>query len=155
MILSNLGYRFLIQGDDEQARTLCEEALALLRDLGERGSMPLPLVNLGLAALVQERHDEALALFREGLELSAELGFVVLLIASLDGLAAVAAATGEPERAATILGAVDAAAATTGASLEPFERALHDRTVEALVGFGPARTAGRQLPVDEAVAGRS
>jgi predicted ATPase/DNA-binding SARP family transcriptional activator len=156
--LSNLGYRLLIRGDHEQAAALCEEALALLRRLDERGSIPLPLVNLGLAALLEGRYDDALALFREGLELSEELAFVVLVIVSLDGLAAALAALGDAEEAATILGAVDAAEEETGATLEPYERALHDRTVATLrarldpKAFAGAYEAGRVLPRDEAVA---
>jgi tetratricopeptide (TPR) repeat protein len=158
VVLSNLGYRRVIEGDLEQARLLLEEALGLLRDAGERGSLPLPLVNLGLTAFLQGRHDEALALYREGLETAAELASVVLTIACMDGLAAALAATGDAQGAATLVGAVEAAEADTGISLEPFERGVHERTVDGVThsldedAFAVAYETGRQLTRDEAVA---
>jgi tetratricopeptide (TPR) repeat protein len=138
VVLSNLGYRLVIQGDYEQARFLCDEALSLFRKLDERASMPLPLINLGLAALMQERHEEALAYFRAALQLAREVGSVVMLVHALDGLAAALAGTGGTETA-TILGAAEAAVESSGVSLEPLEQEIHDRTAEAVDGFGPAR----------------
>ena len=156
--LSNLGYRSVIQGDYEQAKLRCEEALSLFEKVGERGSMPLALINLGLAALLEERYGEALACFRQGLQLSDELGYAVPVVYCLDGLAAVLAATGETEQAATIIGAVEATMQASGIILEPFEQEVHEQTVEALEaalgeeGYAVAQAAGRQLPTDEAVA---
>jgi predicted ATPase/DNA-binding SARP family transcriptional activator len=157
VVLSNLGYRQMLRGRYEQATLLCGEALALLRRSEERGSLPLPLINLGFAALLQERHDEALTCFREGLELADELGYVVLVTYCLDGLAAVLAATGRAVEAATIIGASEAAAAATGASLAPFERRIHDRTIDALTralderSFAIAFENGQHLARAEAV----
>src|SRR4029079_12079804 len=111
---------------------LCEESLSLLRGLDDRGSISLPLVNLGLVALLQERRSDALAFYREGLQVSDELGFVTPLIHCLNGIAAVLAATGDAREAVTIIAASEALATTTGVSLEPFERRIHDRTVEDL-----------------------
>ena len=108
IVLSNLGYRLVIQGAYEEAKFLCDEALSLFRKLDERASMPLPLINLGLAALMQDRPEEALAYFREGLQLGHELGFVVPIVYSLDGLAAALAGIGSLEQAATVLGAAEA-----------------------------------------------
>ena len=145
VVLSNLGYRVVIQGSYEEAKFLCDEALSLFRKLDERASMPLPLINLGLAALLQDRPEEALAYFREGLQLGHELGFVVPIVYSLDGLAAALAGIGALEQAATVLGAAEAAVESTGVSLEPLEQEIHDRTVEALVGrrhVAPSKAAG-------------
>ena len=152
IVLSNLGYRLVIQGAYEEGKFLCDEALSLFRKLDERASMPLPLINLGLAALMQDRPGEALPYFQEALQLGNELGFVVPIVYSMDGLAAALAGIGALEQAATVLGAAEAAAETTGVSLEPLEQEIHDRTVDTVAGFGSARGAGRQLPVDEAVA---
>jgi predicted ATPase/DNA-binding SARP family transcriptional activator len=158
VVLSNLGYRLLVQGEYEQAKLRCEEALSIARKQGDLSGMPLPLINLGLAWFLQQRYGEAFACFRQGLELSDELGHFVPLIYCLDGLAAVFAATGNPEQAATIVATVQAAAETTKASLEPFEQEIHDRTVKATrqalgaEAFAAAWAAGRQLTVDEATA---
>jgi hypothetical protein len=81
----------------------------------------------------------------------------VLVIACMDGLASALAATGDAEHAATIVGAVEAAEADTGVSLEPYERGVHERTVVALTqtldgnAFDLAYETGRQLARDEAV----
>lgn len=158
VVLSNLGYRLIVQGEHEQARLLCEEALSLFVKRGERGSMPLPLINLGLTAFLQERYGEALAYYRQGLRLSDELGNVVLRIYCLDGLAAVLAASGDADGATTVVAAAQAAAESTGASLEPFEQQIHEQTVEAAKqalgeeSFAAAWTGGWRLTIDEAVA---
>jgi len=157
VVLSNLGYRRLVLGQHEQARLLCEEALSLARRRGDPTGMPLPLVNLGLAELVLGRYGEAYPCFREGLEVTRELGYVVYSIYCLTGLAAVLVATREPEQGATLAAAAQAAAEATGVSLERFERAIHEQTVEAArqaLGddFERAWTTGCGLTPDEAAA---
>jgi non-specific serine/threonine protein kinase len=49
----------------------------------------------------------------------------------LEGFAALAAAEGDPERAARLLGAADALLEAMGGEFKPFERLLHDETVAA------------------------
>ena len=77
---------------------------------------------------------------------------------SLEGIAAVAAATQEDERAATLLGASRAVAEASGALLEPFEREIHERTMDAAAdalgaeAFASAFTSGRQFTPAAAVA---
>jgi predicted ATPase/DNA-binding SARP family transcriptional activator len=158
VVLSNLGYRLVIAGDYEQARVLCEEALAIARRRGDPPGMPLPLINLGLATFLQGHYDEALACFRQGLELSREIGHVVPKVYCLVGVAAVLAATGDPAEAATIAGAAQAAREATGVSVEPFERGILERTVEATRqalgedAFAPAWALGSALTLDDASA---
>jgi predicted ATPase/DNA-binding SARP family transcriptional activator len=158
LVLSNLGYCLVVQGEYEQAQVLCEEALSIARRRHDPSGMPMPLINLGLAWFLQQRYGEAFACFRRGIELSDALGHIVPLVYFLDGLAAVLAATGNAEQAATIVGAALAAAEATGASLEPLEQEIHDRTVEATKqalgaeAFAVAWATGCRLTMDEAVA---
>jgi tetratricopeptide (TPR) repeat protein len=155
--LTNLGCLALYRGDYEQATALNEESIALYEQV-QRDGMPQPLTNLGLAAFLQGRHGEALAYFREGIAVAREFGYTEGLIYLLEGMAAVLAATGDAEQAATLLGVAEAAAEETGVSLEPFEQQIHEQTVEALKralseeGYAVAQAGGRQLPTDEAVA---
>ena len=156
VVLSNLGYRFVIGGEYEQARLLCEEAIDIARRRGDATGMPLPLINLGLAHFLQGRNDEALVCFRRGLEIAREVGHVVPKLYCLVGVGAVLGATGESEEAATIAGAAESAREATGVSVEPFERNIHEQTIEAArqalgeEAFSTAWETGRQLTLDEA-----
>jgi tetratricopeptide (TPR) repeat protein len=146
---SNIGCLAMMDGDYDRAEALSREGLELHERAGRRDGMQQPLFNLGAIALLTGRHDEAQELFERGVELSRELGFLSGIAYSVEGLAAVAAARGDGRRAAELLGAADTAGERSGVHLEPFEQALHDRTVDAargLVGdaaFDEAFAAGR------------
>jgi predicted ATPase/DNA-binding SARP family transcriptional activator len=154
---NNLGCLALMQGDYEQARTLCSEGLALFSELGEHDEMPPPIFNVGLAALFQGRHAEALDRFRAGLELTRGLESYGQSMYLLEGLAAVLAATGREEEAARLLGAAGTVGEATGASLEPFELEVHERTVAAIEAglgddaFAAAFAEGRSFELRQAV----
>ena len=68
------------------------------------------------------------------------------------------AATGHAEQAVTIVASAAAAVESTGLSLEPFEQAIHDRTIDAAKPaladeeFAAAWAGGEALTVAEAVA---
>jgi tetratricopeptide (TPR) repeat protein len=148
---TNLGCLALMQGDLDQATAMSEEGLELHRRMGQRDGMLQPQFNLGVAALLQEREAKAAATFAEGLELALELGYIEGLVYFLEGFAALHVAGTESERAATLLGAAEAAAERAGVALEPFERELHERTLasaRAALGeakFAAAHAAGREL----------
>ena len=146
----------LMQGDFGRAAAMSEEAVALYRRMGERDAMLQPQFNLGVAALLHDRDGYALGIFREGLELALELGYVEGLVYFLEGHAAVHAARGAARHAAILVGAAEAAAERVGVSLEPFERDLHERTVAAATrglgdaAFVAAREEGRGLAPEDA-----
>ena len=138
-------------------RELCEEGLALFQDLGASDEMAMPLFNLGVAALLQGRHAEALARLRTGLELTRDLDYAGQSVYFLEGLAAVFAAGEQAERAGRLLGAAEAAGERTGVSLEPGVQEIHNRTVEAATaalgrdGFALAHAVGRALELQQAI----
>jgi tetratricopeptide (TPR) repeat protein len=140
---SNMGALALMQGDYERVIALCEEGLALYEKRGLRDMMLQPLFNMGVATLLQDRPSEALGFFATALELVRDLDSEVDLMYILTGQAAVHAALGDAEQAATLLGAAQAAAERTGVTLEPFE---------ADAAYAAALAAGRDLSPDDAAA---
>jgi tetratricopeptide (TPR) repeat protein len=154
--LNNLGSLCLSLGEHERATLALEEALAVFERLGLRDRMPIALGNLGLAALLRGRPQDALASLRRSVEVALELDYTEGLIYGLEGIAAALTATGAFERAATFIGAADAAAEATSVVLEPLERGIHDETRQTLLGalgedaFAAIEAAGRQLPLTDA-----
>src|SRR5262249_22596098 len=61
-------------GEDDRARPLLEEALVLLRQLGDQGGVAMMLNHLGDVERRQGNADRAAALFAEALALFRELG---------------------------------------------------------------------------------
>jgi hypothetical protein len=154
--LNNLSCVYLMQHEPEHAADAAAESLALCRTLGRRYGMVLPLGNLGLAALQQSRYTDAFDYLHQGIQLAQELDYGEGLACCLVVLEAALAATGDAEKAATLIGVTDAKAETTSYVLEPLERHVRDRTVEAtkqVLGkeaYDAAWSAGRQLKIDEA-----
>jgi tetratricopeptide (TPR) repeat protein len=154
--LTSMGYQALVQGDHERAIHLSEQAFALYETLGEEDAMLAPLLNLGLALLLDGRRGDAFGVFRRCLEQAQLLGYTDGVVYCLEALAAVLA-TDQPQTAATLLGAAEAAAEANGLRLEPLERELHERTVESAqvaLGaelFGAVHAAGRGRELHQAV----
>jgi hypothetical protein len=101
--------------------------------------------------------DEAEALAREALDISYRRGDSLAIPWNLNGLAAVTAYRGEFDRAATLIGAADAAMDAAGGAWPPDELVHYERTVATLTEMrGPValerlRAAGRSLTTSEAV----
>jgi predicted ATPase/class 3 adenylate cyclase len=149
------------QGDLAAARAGYDAALAAARAVGaagHRGFDALPLWGLGNLALLEGDHAQAAARFAEGLALAQEVGRPHWVALGLVGMAAVAGARGQPERAARLLGAAAALREATGATLDAADRATHDcaaGAAQAAVGaaaFAAAWQAGRAMPLADAVA---
>jgi predicted ATPase/DNA-binding SARP family transcriptional activator len=155
---TNVGCLALMQGDLERAIAFSREGLALYERAGQRDLMLHPMFNLGLAELLQGRHADALASFGNGLEIAFELDYRESIALNLEGIAAVHAATGDPERAARLLGAAEEVADQAGFRREPLEQQVHDRTVAAVRaalgddGLAAAIAEGRTLAPADALA---
>jgi len=161
LALNNLGDVALTVGDYERAEPLFEESLAFLRARGDTANIARSLFNLGSVDLMLNRHTRAHERLDESLALSHEAGDKEDLAWSLEGLAGLAAATGDGERAALLLGAAQSLLEQMGAAFKPFERHLHETTVtRASELCGPetfaallARGAGMTLDEATTVAG--
>jgi DNA-binding NarL/FixJ family response regulator len=158
--LGNLAYAAVLQGDNERATAVSEEALALAHGLGSAGAgiMSEMLVNRGLAAFRQGNHASAMASFDEALAMSQDQGLKVTLSNALEAMASLAADLGEAARAARLWGAAEASHEVTGIALSSGDQALHEPYLAAarsLLGEGSWQEAlaeGRKMSLDEAVA---
>jgi predicted ATPase/DNA-binding SARP family transcriptional activator len=156
LAINNLGDLRLAEGDYLGAAPLFEESLALLRARGDTANLARSLFNLGAVALMLERADEARERFRESLALGRAAGDKEDLAWCLLGFAGLAAASDDGEGAAFLLGAAMALLRAMGAALKPFERHLHDTTVDRareLCGdaFDGARQRGAETTLEAAI----
>ena len=156
--LLHLGNTRLALGDLAGAQAHLEEAIAIHRRLHSQEPMAAPLNVLGKVLLARGDLAGARARSSEALRLRVEAGDRRGISVTLRALAAVDHACGQSERAAQLLGAVDAIRERIGARLPPnaipeqeaFEAAL-------LAALGPqaypaAYAAGRALTQEAAVA---
>lgn len=155
--IDNLGLVARYRGDFAAAQRLVEESLHLRRQLGDKlATGP----SLALADLARLTGDTALAgrLYREALELRYRLGSAGRIPDFLLGLAALACAGGDPERAARLLGASDGLREVLGQALPPVDQPDYDRIVAQIRAglpgdaFERLRAQGRALPLDAAIA---
>ena len=157
LAVNNLGDYSLTRGDFQRARPLFEESLGLLRARGDTANVARALFNLGASELELGRHDVAGGHFREGLALARDAGDREDLAWILEGLAALAAARGQAERAAVLLGAATAQLAAMGADHKPYERSLRERTEARTaatlgdVAMAQAVASGAILAMPEAI----
>ncbi len=158
--LSNLGYVALTTRDLDRAYTASREAVELQRarsperrNLSELGTA---LGNLGVAALLLGRLDEARARLAESVSVRTEIGDALGLASACTGLAAVAVEDGAHARAARLLGVVDAVRERTDAELEPLDAELYERATGAALAelgdetFAREHASGRTLSPEEA-----
>jgi predicted ATPase/DNA-binding SARP family transcriptional activator/DNA-binding CsgD family transcriptional regulator len=155
--LGNLAMVVYSQGDLGRAAQLTEEAVALLRELGTRGGVSIGLYNLGWMALLQDDLSSAAKLYRESLSLSWDSGLTPLVQNTLEGVACVAGAKGEAERAARLWGAAQALHETKGIPRDTDFLAEADARISAVrLGMGEeaweeAWRKGRAMTLDEVV----
>jgi predicted ATPase/DNA-binding CsgD family transcriptional regulator/Tfp pilus assembly protein PilF len=159
LYLVNWGWTALLQGDPERATLLIEEAVELARERrrGFMGLLSRPLDNLGWAALLEGELGRAKAQFGENLTLSKKRGERVPLLMSLEGLACVAGAEGEIERAARLFGTAEALMKVIDYRLVPQERAVlepYRANVRMRLGeaeWEEAQAMGRTMGMEEAI----
>jgi non-specific serine/threonine protein kinase len=156
--LKNLGRLARLSGDTVQATTHLEEALALSATLRNPWAGAEVVAYLGETARDQGDHDRAAAFLARGLAEYRELGDKVGIALCLDGLAGVAAATGEAALAARLLGAAEEMREAAGHRQRPGADPGHERTIAAARaalgkdGSAAQVAAGRSLVPAEAIA---
>jgi predicted ATPase/DNA-binding SARP family transcriptional activator len=156
-------------GEYESAAGVYQESLDLWREIGDEWPIAGMLNAVGITAVRRGDPARAMALIRESIARYESLGreeassgpvhglAIRFTAICLVGVAAVAAAVGQPERAGRLMGAAGAALAAVGARLWPAERADFERTLQAVrdqlgeAAFAAARAAGAALPLDQAV----
>ena len=144
------------QGDYPTARRLFEEALELARRRGDLDTIATALINLGWMKILRGEAGsatdcaEALAIFRR-------LGNRLGLAFCLEGLAATAGETGQPLRAARLLGAAEGLREAIHAPLTGTNSAYYERIVALGRGksdpgaFAAAWAEGRAMTDEQAI----
>lgn len=157
LTLYNLAFLSWLQGQGEKAAVRYEEALTLAREHLVDWAVPAILLGLGNTALDLRDYQRAAALLHASLKLGAARNNAEDVIATMEGVAQLAAATGQIELAAQLFGAaghlreeiVMPRLPSEIAHLEPVLRALQD-TLGAN-GFAAATVKGRALSRQEAI----
>jgi predicted ATPase len=145
-------------GDLAGAQAHLEEALAIHRRQHDLEPMAAPLNVLAKVLLGRGDPAGARAHSSESLRLRVEAGDRRGIAVSLRTLAAVDHACGQSERAARLLGAVEAIRERIGVPVPPNARAEHEQFVAAIRAalgdehFEAALAAGRALPAEQAAA---
>jgi predicted ATPase len=155
-LMSALEVVGLPQGEEEMARSLYEQSLPLLHASRDRGRLGMLLINMGEVWLHQSGGEQqAKMLYKRGLHLWQDMQRVdngLGIVRGLAGLAEVAAAQGQAERAGRLFGAADRL--LPAASL--YRNDLNRRVAEARANLDAARfeagwAAGQAMAQEQAV----
>jgi len=161
VMLCNLGYHELSEGDLDAARRHLAESLDIARALNARSDIVYETFNLGLAEYLGGSSTAAEALFAESLDLARRTGRKVHMAYALIGLALVGRGGTDLGWSARLHGAADQALADLGHALEPLESRLAGRDRQRLraamgagafdAAYGAGRTLDLTLAMDTAV----
>jgi len=155
--LNNLGIAVMNRGDLPGAERLCGESLALFQDLGN--NVGIAAVYNSLGEIVGRRGEwaKAFTYYKECLVLCQETGDKEDVAIALEGLAHVAMAKTDAQRAVRLLGAAECLREQMGLPLYPDERTRHERLVADARGclispvFSAAWSQGRQMGLEQAL----
>jgi predicted ATPase len=155
LALVDLGFVALSQADYGRAQPLLEESLAAFKEVGDRRNACKALYALGDLAGGLRDYARAAVHYEESLGISLDLGIPWFTALSLERLAGVAVATGEPNRAARLFGAADARREAIGAPMPAYFGRLYERDLADTrarldeESFGVAWEEGRVMPVEK------
>jgi predicted ATPase len=154
-VLSLLQGMASTQGDQGLARSLHQQSMSLMQQAHDRGTLGLSQINMG--ELLQQYGEEhmAQASYREGLRLWQEMQQVeqrLGIVKGLAGLAEIAAAQGQAERAGRLFGAAARLLPATSISREE----VHRRSAAAraqldAATFDAGWTAGQAMTEEQAI----
>ncbi len=144
-------------GDNKRARRAYEECLLIAQETGETRRIRFIFGNLTFIAQRERNYEHARDMAQQALEVALMMDNKLDIADSLAGLAGVLGSTGQPERAARILGAWEVALERMGAVPQPADRPEHDRNIAAVRAqldpaiFEAAWLEGRAMSLEEAV----
>ncbi len=156
--LNFLGDLEIHRGDYDEAKVLFERSVVLLRQLDAKDLLAYPLRRLGQLALRRNDPVTAKALCRESLELNLRVGDRRAVAACLAGMATISLEERKFERAATLLGVVDAQLDKLTAPLFYTDRVVYEHTLQLLHEaldekiYSAAYAIGRAMPLEQAIA---
>ncbi len=136
---------------------LMEESLTMARAHGDIWMQASVLSRLGQVLVKRGDYGRAIGAFREGLALARSLALYMMVAIGLEGLACIASAQDDGERAGRLLGASQALLERVGGVLLPLwqaDREWAEATARGQIGdvaFKRALTEGRSMDLDRAV----
>lgn len=158
VLLPVMGVLALHRGQVQRSLELCRQGLEYAREVGENWTINQALYNAGLACIGSRDFARARSHFLEGLAVSRSLNFYLGISLNLVGLAGIAVAQGEFERAACLLGAGNAIRDAVDVPIPPGYqtdyRRIHEATSRGMDGaaFATALAAGFGMSVEQALA---
>jgi predicted ATPase len=156
-VTHNQGLWAMDDGDRPRARACLEENLTGSRQLGSDQQTGNAAADLGILALFEHRHADAVPLFVESLESARRTGWPLNIAYCLRGLGSVAVEKGETETAARLLGAAEGVEERIGGLIQPYARRVFDEAAAEVherleqPAIAAAWAAGRALSEADAV----
>ena len=156
-VLQALAFDGFFGGDLAAVTSASSEGARLSRESGDLYGLDTWLMNLGIAALIAGRPDEAKPLVAEALPIARMIDDRVSQFHLLDASACLAAGSGQARLAAQLLGAGATVGAGAGARLMPFLAPLVEQAESSAIAalgrprFDAAFLAGSRLDRDAAV----
>jgi hypothetical protein len=141
----------------DAAEPLYEKVVALARELGDRESVAIGLLNLAMVAIGRESGDGARAMLLEVLAIVTESGSKRLGQSALEVAAGMAAMRSDSDQAARFYGIAEAQTGATGLRRDPGDEAFlvpliaRARTELGAAAFSQAEAAGRALSYDDGI----
>jgi hypothetical protein len=156
LLVSALEVVVLPQGDEETARSLYEQSLPLLRASKDRGRLGMLLISMGDSWLHQYGGEQqAKMLYKQGLNLWQDMQPAdngIGIVRGLAGMAEVAAAQGQAERAGRLFGAADRLLPSASSYREDVNRRVAPaRSHLDAAAFTTGWTAGQAMTEEQAV----
>jgi tetratricopeptide (TPR) repeat protein len=119
--------------DYARAKVLLDESLARARELSSDQRIAMTMLDLGILALLEGRHDDSIPLFTQSLESALRHGLRRVVPSALRGLATATAVRGDLESAARMLGAAETIVAEIGEEMQPYERSAFGDAIVPVV----------------------
>jgi tetratricopeptide (TPR) repeat protein len=147
----------LLQGENDTAYELLEQAFQSARERGNRMSSLWVRVRMGDAALRAGHLEEAYDILAETARDFKKDGYTIGCAVALEGIANYCVVTGKPDRAARLIGWADAIRKQFGDPRRGIEQADIDKLISAClasmgeIAFSDAYDEGGKMQLDEAV----
>ena len=156
LCLVNLGEMAFIGGDQGRARELLVRASNLAGEAHDPRIRSLALVNLGWISLAEGDLEEGELYFCDGLSVERQFGSISGTRSGLTGLAGIAAARGDDERAGRLAGAAQALGDRLASPPDAIEAGVHEPHLSVARArsrdrWGIYLAEGGEMPLDDAL----
>lgn len=155
--LLSLGNTERNAGNAEEARSFYDQALEVSIDIHDLIGESVALNNKANLSITSENAEEVRELHLRSLDIRHEVRHRIMIAESMVGLAAVDVVVGRARSAARLLGFAEALAEELGATFDPEEQRIHDRSIDAIetkvgaAALADERAVGRGMTLEAAM----